>query len=121
MSPIDTDRFKSQLEEQRAHVVAAIEYLHSENPGSMEDETGEMPSDNHLGEMATITLDREVDYTLEENSEHVLAEIDAALERIEAGTFGKCESCGKEIPEERLEALPYATQCIDCRRKAERS
>jgi RNA polymerase-binding protein DksA len=50
----------------------------------------------------------------------VLSEIDEALKRIEAGTFGTCRTCGKPIGEERLEALPYTTQCIDCKRKAER-
>ena len=61
----------------------AIEYLHKENPGSIEDETEDQPSDNHLAETATATLDREIDYTLEENSEHVLSAIDDALTRIE--------------------------------------
>jgi len=101
-------------------VLDAIEYLHKENPGSIEDETEEMPIDNHLAETATATLDREIDYTLEENSEHVLAAIDAALERMEDGTFGKCATCGREIAEDRLAAIPWATQCIDCKRREER-
>ena len=46
--------------------------------------------------------------------------IDAALQRIEAGTYGKCVNCGAPIPEERLEAMPWATLCIDCKRKEER-
>ena len=50
----------------------------------------------------------------------MLAAIDAALERIQEGTFGKCVNCGKEIAEERLTALPWATLCIDCRRLEER-
>jgi RNA polymerase-binding protein DksA len=45
-----------------------------------------------------------------------LARIDAALERIEAGTYGLCAGCGGPIARERLEALPYATACIDCSR-----
>ena len=97
----------------------AIEYLHKENPGSIEDETEDQTQDNHLAETATATLDREIDYTLEENSEHVLAAIDAALNRIEDGTFGTCTNCGKQIPEERLEARPWASLCIDCQRAAD--
>jgi DnaK suppressor protein len=120
MSTIDTDRFRTALLEERQRVVDAIEYLHEENPGSQRDETGEPPMDNHFADAATETVDREVDYTLEENSEHVLAEIDAALERIEAGTFGTCRTCGEPIGEERLVAIPWATQCIDCKRKEER-
>ena len=117
---VDVEQFRTLLDEERRRVLDAIEYLHKENPGSLEDETQDRTVDNHLAETATATLDREIDYTLEENSEHVLAAIDAALERIEAGTFGKCVNCGKEIGEERLTALPWATLCIDCRRLEER-
>ena len=120
---VDTERFRQTLLEERARVVGAIEYLHEENPGSLEDETGELVSgsaDNHMGDTATETFDRELDQGLEENSEHVLAAIDAALARIEAGTFGTCERCGQPIAEARLEALPYATLCIDCKRRSER-
>ena len=122
MSAVDTERFRGILQEERQRVLDAINYLHEETPGSLEDETEEIVgnSDNHLGDTATATLDREIDYSLEENSEHVLRAIDAALQRIEDGTFGTCETCGQPISEERLEAIPYATQCIDCRRKGER-
>jgi DnaK suppressor protein len=122
VSAVDTERFRGILEEERQRVQDAISYLHEETPGSLEDETEEIVgnSDNHLGDTATATLDREIDYSLEENSEHVLRSIDGALQRIEEGTFGICESCGQPISEERLEAIPYATQCIDCRRKGER-
>jgi DnaK suppressor protein len=117
---IDAAGFREELLAERRRVVDAIENLHSENPGSIEDETEDSPLDNHLAETATVTVDREIDYTLEENSEHVLAAIDAALKKIEDGTFGKCETCGQDIAEERLAAIPWATQCIDCRRREER-
>ena len=120
MAAIDTERFRSALLEERARVLHAIEYLHEESPGSISDATDEMTQDQHLAETATVTFDREMNYTLEENSEHVLSAIDAALARIEEGTFGTCRTCGSEIPQERLEAIPYATQCIDCRRRDER-
>jgi DnaK suppressor protein len=122
VSAVDTERFRAIMEEERQRVMDAISYLHEETPGSLEDETEEIVgnSDNPLGDTATATLDREIDYSLEENSESVLRSIDAALRRIEDGTFGICETCGQPISEERLEAIPYATQCIDCRRKGER-
>ena len=106
---VDVERFRELLEEERRRVVDAIEYLHKENPGSIEDETEDQTSDNHMAETATATLDREIDYTLEENSEHVLAAIEAALKRIEDGTYGTCVNCGKPIAEERLAAIPWAT------------
>lgn len=120
MSAIDTDRFRTMLQEERGRVVAAIDNLHNEHPGSISDETGEdAVYDNHLADTATETYDRELDYSLEENAEHVLGEIDSALRRIEDGTYGQCTNCGKQIPEERLEARPYATLCIDCQRQRE--
>ena len=120
MSALDTDRFRTMLEDERGRVVAAIENLHNEHPGSISDETGEdAVYDNHLADTATETYDRELDYSLEENSEHVLTEIDAALKRIADGTYGQCTNCGTQIPEERLEARPYATLCIECQRHRE--
>ena len=92
MSAVDTTRFEQILREERQRVLDAISYLHEETLGS-----------------------------LEENSEQVLRSIDGALQRIANGTFGICETCGQRISEERLEAIPYATQCIDCRRKGERA
>jgi RNA polymerase-binding protein DksA len=117
---IDVEYFRKRLLEDRSRAQGALDYLHDENPGSMEDETQEIPSDNHPGDVAAITFDREVDYTLEENEERLIAEIDAALERIEDGTFGICATCGQPVGEERLEAVPYTTQCIECKRKEER-
>lgn len=117
---VDVDRFRDLLQEERQRVVDAIEYLHKENPGSIEDETEDETTDNHLAETATVTLDREIDYTLEENSEHVLSSIDGALGRIDDGTYGNCLNCGKPIAEDRLTAIPWATHCIDCKRLEER-
>lgn len=122
MAGIETDRFRSKLLEERRRVLEAIDYLHEENPGSIEDETAEIvgSSDNHLAETATVTVDREIDYTLEDNSLHVLRAIDAALKRIDEGTYGTCERCGRPVEPDRLEMLPYATLCIEDKRREER-
>ena len=118
---IDTDHFRAQLLKERERVQNAVSRLHSDHPGRLDEEVEEAAgtSDNHLGDLATATLNREIDYTLSENSEQVLGEIDAALGRIEEGTYGKCRVCGKEITAERLEAYPWASLCIDDARKAE--
>jgi RNA polymerase-binding protein DksA len=117
---VDVDRFRRQLEVERARVVSALDNLRRENSGSMEDEVDESSVGNHMADTATVTVDREMDYSLEENEERVLAAIDAALARIEHGTYGRCERCGKEIEADRLEAIPYATLCIDDKRRDER-
>jgi DnaK suppressor protein len=79
-----------------------------------------MGVDQHLGDVATATFDRELDQGLEEDAEEALAAIDDALRRIEQGTYGICERCGREIGIERLRAVPYATLCIDDKRLEER-
>jgi RNA polymerase-binding protein DksA len=119
-SVIDAEQFRTLLLEERRRVASALHHLHEQNSSSFEDETEEETYDNHLADSATATLNREIDYTLEENSEHVLAAIDEALRRIDEGTFGTCARCGKPIAEERLEAIPYANRCIDCKRLEER-
>ncbi len=64
-------------------------------------------------------LDKEL--AVEHAQEDIHNAIEAALERIEAGTFGTCLDCGREIPRERLEAIPYTPVCVDCERKREAS
>jgi RNA polymerase-binding protein DksA len=120
VSVIDTEHFQRRLEEERQRVVDAIDNIHTENPGSLSEETEETTyQDNHLGDIATATFDREMASSLEENSTKVLGEIDEALRRIDDGTYGTCERCGKLIDVERLEALPWATLCIEDKRKQE--
>jgi DnaK suppressor protein len=119
---VDTDRFRTLLLDERQRLQAAIEHLHDDHPGSLDEEVEEVSagSDNHLAETATVTLDREIDYSLEENATEVLGGIDAALKRLDDGTFGTCARCGKKIAEERLEARPWSSLCIDCQRERER-
>jgi RNA polymerase-binding protein DksA len=120
MSAIDTDHFRKALLEERGRVEAALQNLHEETSGTLSEDAGEESAyDNHLADTATETYDRELDYTLEENAEHMLAEIDAALQRIDDGSFGRCTNCDKEIAPARLEARPWATLCIDCQRSRE--
>ena len=123
MTSIDTSEYRTLLEEERQRIADAIAYLHEENPRNMEDELGELAgrgSDNHLGDMATVTFDRELDEGLEEGAQQTLTQIDRALAKLDDGSFGTCESCGKPIAEERLRARPWATLCIDDQRLADR-
>jgi DnaK suppressor protein len=126
VSTLDTtvlQEMRTLLERERERIANAIEYLHTENPGNMEDELGELAGrgpDNHMGDMASVTFDRELDQGLEEGAQQTLAQIDRALAKIDDGTFGICERCGKPIAEERLRARPWATLCIDDQRLADR-
>jgi DnaK suppressor protein len=123
MSAVETEQFRELLLDKRRAVLETIKYLHKENPGTLVEGTGELVSgsaDQHMADTATETVDREIDYTLEEHDERLLQAIDAALVRIDAGTYGICVNCGRPIASERLEAMPWATLCINCKREEER-
>ena len=69
--------------------------------------------DQHQADLGTETFEREKEITIIGSLEEQVVEIDAALARLEQGTYGKCESCGQPIGEDRLEALPTARLCIE--------
>lgn len=68
----------------------------------------------HLGDMGTEVFTQELNATLLENEEFIRTEVAHALDRIERGTFGACENCRRQIPQERLDVLPYARYCAAC-------
>jgi DnaK suppressor protein len=118
---VDLERFRQVLEGERARLLHAARAVHHD--GSLLEETGDLAigSGDHLADSASETYMRELDEGLEENAEHILLEIDEALERIEDGTYGLCADCGAPIGEERLLAVPYATLCIAHKRARERA
>jgi DnaK suppressor protein len=120
VTDIDTDQYRRRLEDERARLTNAVQFLERENAGSIEDELGEVSAggtDNHLADTASATYDRELDEGLEEGAQQTLDDIDAALRRIEEGSYGTCEICGEPIGAERLSAIPWARLCIDDQRK----
>ena len=117
---IDLDRFRRELESEQARLRHALAAVNHE--GSLIEESGDLAigSGDHLADSATDTFMRELDEGLGENAEHILGEIEEALRRIDVGTYGVCLVCGRSIGEDRLEAVPYATLCIDDKRALER-
>lgn len=67
---------------------------------------------------ATQVFEQQRDLALRERNEQHLAQVEAALARLDGGTYGTCASCGRPIAAERLEAIPWAGLCIDCQRTA---
>jgi DnaK suppressor protein len=117
---VDLDSVRQRLIGERERVLAEVQVLQDDLSHSIEDSFDEDGNDSHLADSATETVAREIEQSLEDNAEHLLASIDAALERLDAGTYGKCARCGKPIGDERLSALPYAAKCIECKRLEER-
>jgi len=76
-----------------------------------------MPSD--MADVGTDAFEQELTLDLMGNEKEVLEQIEAALKRIEDGSYGKCEECGRNIAKARLAAIPYAALCVRCAAKAE--
>ena len=74
---------------------------------------------NHPADSGTETFEKTKDLALRANVGGMLAQIDEALAKIEAGTYGTCDRCGQAIAPARLEALPYATLCVSCQDRVE--
>lgn len=75
----------------------------------------DMADEDGFGEGDTLNVERDRLLLVASEARAKVAEIDAALERVDAGTYGVCESCGKPIPKARLEVVPEATLCVGCK------
>lgn len=75
--------------------------------------------DQHQADLGTETFDRERDLSILRQVESELADVEHALRRLDDGSYGTCESCGKTIPDDRLDAMPAARFCVDDEAKAE--
>ncbi|MBN2060894.1 MAG: RNA polymerase-binding protein DksA [Deltaproteobacteria bacterium] len=82
----------------------------------MSDLKGNLPDP---ADRATLESDRNFTLRIRDRERKLIGKIKDALERIENGTYGICESCGEEISEKRLKARPVTTLCIDCKKKQE--
>lgn len=102
---IDTKALKAQFEKRLATLKARVKELEGELRSS---------HDPDFAERATEIEGDEVLEGLETSALQETAQIEAALARIAAGTYGACEACGEPIDEKRLAALPYAARCIEC-------
>ena len=87
---------------------------------SQSDLSGEVSFDEESADAGTFTFERERDLSLGNNIRDLLDKVEAALRRMDAGTYGECERCGRPIDKARLKALPYSVLCIDCKKAEER-
>jgi DnaK suppressor protein len=107
---------RKQLEAERSELVSQAEQLEADAA----DESWKEPRSDDDAETGTATFERERTMSLARNARQTIIQVDRALARMDAGTYGLCVGCGQPIPHERLEAIPQAMDCLDCRRKAER-
>jgi RNA polymerase-binding protein DksA len=120
---MDSDAARQLLEGERERLTSVREGLDVENP-SDESENQNLSElsdvDQHQADIGTETFEREKDYSILERVEAELADVEHALQRLDDGTYGTCEACGKPIGDDRLQAMPAARFCVDDQQLAER-
>ena len=116
MTTAQLDHFRERLRDMarrvKRDVDAVSEQAKMPSGGQAAGELSNVPM--HLGDMGTEEYLHDLNATLLENEQYLVDEALAALARIDDGTFGRCENCESEIPDERLEAIPYARHCTRC-------
>lgn len=118
---VDSEALRERLLEERERLSREIADLDADLAKSLEDSSEESPYDQHMAETAAVTLDREIDLTLQETARAALTQIDRALAKLQTGSYGYCDNCGRPIGDARLEVAPFATLCVDCKRLEERN
>jgi RNA polymerase-binding transcription factor DksA len=120
-SPKTMEKLRRLLEEERETYVRQARDLAAEAEAlASEREPGDTQFDEESGEGDTLNVERERDLALSASATQAVEEIDRALRRMDIGSFGICERCGKKITVARLEALPFAALCIECKSREER-
>ena len=108
------DKLAAEAEELRAD----IERAESDIASRLGDAVGDAGDDQ--ADVGAKTYEREHELALTHNARELLAQTEHALARIDAGTYGTCESCGEPIGKERLQAFPRAVLCVSCKQREER-
>jgi DnaK suppressor protein len=114
---------RTQLQEERTELERQMAEIEEGSFGTPQSElSGDVASfDEEYADAGTATFERERDLSLSNNIRDLIEKIDKALERIEDGTYGLCERCGRPIEKARIKALPYASLCIKDKQAEERT
>jgi len=118
---MDTAAARTRLDEERQRLEETRRAAQDLVAGTTEEAVQELATyDQHLADQGTETFERERDISVLQRVEAQLAEVDDALRRLDDGSYGTCELCGRPIGEERLEAMPAARYCLEDQARAER-
>src|SRR5579859_3110946 len=119
MSQVNVQKMRERLLQERARLELERDGLRGSEGAS--GEVGDLPDvdTNHPADAGTETFQRTKDLALRATVGGRVAQIDSALAKMEAGTYGKCDQCGQPIATARLEAIPYATLCVSCQDRVE--
>ncbi|MCH8983556.1 MAG: TraR/DksA C4-type zinc finger protein [Acidobacteria bacterium] len=113
------ERFRVRLEDERKHLQTLIEEYERElEEARLTESSSDRSPDPGNAEAGSMKFEYEKELSIEQNTINLLGKVDHALERVAAGQYGLCESCGNSIPLERLDVLPYTTLCVTCAQKS---
>ncbi len=116
------ESWKLKLLEERGRISADLEALGEATGATSKESAGDLSSySSHMADQGTDTMEREKAFLFASAKRRRLEEINQALVRIESGTFGVCESCVQDIPLKRLERIPDANLCVQCKEKEEKA
>jgi RNA polymerase-binding protein DksA len=118
MEKSEMHSYQSRLFELRTRLVREVGMIEQELREDVLAPGDPSPVSTHPADEDIEGFDEQV--ILAQNEEQLLEEVEAALERIEAGNYGNCQLCSREIPKQRLDALPQAATCIECARGVEK-
>jgi RNA polymerase-binding protein DksA len=105
--------YRKRLEAELAELNGQRDDLEEATNASMAEAAGEVGFDEEYADAGSYTFERERDLSLVDNVKDLIEKVKHALARIDDGSYGRCEACGKPIEADRLDALPYATLCLD--------
>jgi DnaK suppressor protein len=114
--PLDPEA-RERLLTKRADIVAKVEQLGVHDPA----EVANLGFGKRIGDATAYAVERMTDAYQARTIYATVSAIDRALERIDAGTYGRCAACGTTIQTERLEAVPWAALCVPCSAKPAKS
>ncbi|USN53663.1 MAG: TraR/DksA C4-type zinc finger protein [Candidatus Nomurabacteria bacterium] len=119
MDSATLEQIKAKLLQQKEQLQSELQRESSPTPDEVDGRTASFPDyGDHDDENASEVADYATNMQVEENREELLASIEKSLTEIEQGSYGKCQSCGKEIAAERLLANPTAQTCLSCANQA---
>lgn len=115
------EKYKKLLLMEREKITGEISRLSEDTlSNSQRDSSGDLSGYSlHMADVGTDTFQRDLQLGLVSKEQEILYKVDEALQRIENGTYGKCESCGEPVKESRLKAVPFAKLCVPCQEKEE--
>ena len=114
MADLDVAQIAAELRERRREAVARLAGTDAERDAVVSAARESVTDDEHDPEGATIAYERRILDALTHDMRERIVEVDAALARIEDGTYGTCARCHRPVPVERLRALPTARTCVAC-------